>query len=133
MSAAWTKQLLLDYGLNRLSIDQKSDIASAIHGLIQSRVLSPMDVYILDLYVSGYTAVEIAETYLFDYYGSIIPLQTNDVENTLARVILAISTASGYTDDIIIERAKQHQIRTRVPKFITYLEQHSTNFMEHDI
>lgn len=132
-SAAWIKELLLDYGLNRLAIDQKNDIASAIDGLIKSRALATWDIQILDLYISGYTSEEIANTFVFSVHNYITALPTEDIESILARVILAIATASGYTDDLIIRRAKENQIRTKVPKFITFLQQHSTTYMEHDL
>jgi hypothetical protein len=125
MSSAWIKQLLLDYGLNRLSIDQKSDIVSAIDGLIKARVLSYNDLQILNLYISGYTATEIANMH--------IQSSTARIEAILTRVVMAIGTGSGYTDDQLVQRAKQHQIRTKMPKFITFLQQHSTTFTEHDV
>lgn len=129
MSAAWIKELLLDYGLNRLSIDQKNDIASAIDGLIKSRVLSYIDAWILHAYVAGYTAEEIASLlYTIQWH-----ITTEQVENELQRMMLAVGTASGYTDDLIIERAKQTQFRTKIPRFITFLQQHSTTYMEHDL
>ncbi len=93
--AGWIKELMLDYGLNRLSIDQRSDISTAIDGLIDAGVLKERDIEILHSYIAGYTATEIAQNLL---------TTTDIVEADLVRVFRAIETASGYTDTAFVRK-----------------------------
>lgn len=122
--AGWIKELLLDYGLNRLSIDQRSDISTAINGLISAGVLSSKDIQILNSYISGYNATEIAEQQT---------TTTDQIEQTLLRMFRAIEIASGYTDMTFIRRAGLRYSQKRLPELSLFLMQHGTKFFNHDI
>jgi len=127
--AAWIKELLLDYGLNRLSPDQKTDILTAIDGLIKSRALSPIDVWMIHAYIAGYTAEEIASL-LYNIQWSITSEQ---VEKELYRMMVAIATASGYTDDILIQRAKRNKLPTKLAAFTKFLDNTGKDYQRHSI
>jgi len=124
MSNGWLKELILDYGLNRLSIDQKSDLSNAISTLYTSGIFAYTDLRILNDYVSGYTAPEIALRHM---------TTTDVIENILNRMFTAISTVSGYTDERFIESfARQYPI-TRKQKLAEFLLKHGQRFFTHDI
>lgn len=118
--AGLIKEILLDYGLDRLAIDQKNDIVMAINGLIKSKVISKLDLYVLNLYLSGFTAEEIARQYY----------TTQDIiESTLYRLMQAIESASGYTDDSFIYKINKR----RQSAAIAFLSTHGKTFSKHDV
>lgn len=123
--AGLIKQLLLDYAINRLPFEQKTDIATAIHSLQQSRVLSDADLLLLDDYLSGYTVAEIAEQRI-DI--------TENIEKNLIRIIHAIEHASGYTDINFIRRIRQEKkySKTKIPALERYLHKYGQMFISHE-
>lgn len=122
--AGWIKELLLDYGLNRLSIDQRSDISTAISGLIEAGVFKQRDITILHSYIAGYTATEIAEQ---------LTTTTDIVEADLVRVFRAIESASGYTDTAFVRKARLRYSETRLPELSLFLMKHGTRFHTHEM
>lgn len=122
--AGWIKELLLDYGLNRLSIDQRSDISTAISSLIAANVLKPRDIIILHDYIAGYTATEIAEQFV---------TFTDDIETTLQRVFRAIETASGYTDTAFMRKVRVRYAHTRLVDLSEFLIKHGQRYHNHEI
>lgn len=123
--AGLIKELLLDYGLNKLSIDQRSDISIAITKLFHSGVITQQDIDILNKYISGYTAQEIGQQYL---------LSSSEIEATLSRLVLAIETISGYTDQTLIQTAlRQKRSIFKVTALQRFLTKHGQHFNTHDI
>jgi hypothetical protein len=120
--AGWMKELMLDYGLNRLSIDQRSDISTAISTLISAGVITNNDINVLHSYIAGYTAIEIAQQE---------QTTTDQVEAQLTRIFRAIEYASGYTDSSFIQRAKQ-QYNARMAELSAFLLKHGQRFYTHD-
>lgn len=121
--AGWIKELLLDYGLNRLSIDQRSDISTAINGLISAGVFKSKDIEILHSYISGYTAKEIAEK---------LTTTTDIIEERLVRVLRAIEAASGYTDMSFIRKANRRHSDSKIADLSLFLLKHGQRFHTHD-
>jgi CRISPR/Cas system CSM-associated protein Csm2 small subunit len=121
MSTAWIKELLLDYGMGLLSVEQRTEISSAIATLITAQVFTKQDIYMLHDYIAGYTAKEIAERN---------KLAESDVVANLARMTFVLSYATGYTDDTIIYRAEQ-RLYPKVHKFKEYLKKHAADFNTH--
>ncbi len=122
--AGWIKELLLDYGLNRLSIDQRSDISTAINTLVEAGVLKPRDIMILHSYVAGYTATEIAEQ---------LVTVTDEIDSILQRVFRAIETASGYTDTAFIRKARLRYSESRLVDLSSFLIKHGQRYHNHDV
>lgn len=118
------KELLLDYGMNRLSIDQRSDITTAIESLYTANVLSNDDLIILNEYISGYTAIEIAHRYR---------RVTGEIENQLIRIFQAIEYASGYTDTNFVRRIEKSYSRYKINRLNTFLMEHGKHFLIHDL
>lgn len=115
---------MLDYAMNRLSIDQRSDITSALQSLINAGVIPNKELYILNRYVSGYTAEEIA----IEQYTT-----TEQIETLLERLFTALEAASGYTDDSFTERVKQmHYPKTKLSLFRSFLSIYGSGFLTHE-
>lgn len=120
--AGWIKELLLDYGLNRLSIDQRSDISTAISGLISAGVFKHREIMILHSYIAGYTATEIAVQY---------NTTTDTIEADLIRIFRAVESASGYTDVAFVRKAELRYI-SRVSELSLFLLKHGQRFHTHE-
>jgi hypothetical protein len=123
--AGLLKELLLDYGLHRLPIDQRNDISTAITSLYTAGVITNDDLRILNTYLSGYNAEEIA---------SMFSLHADDIEQTLTRVIEAIETASGYTDDDFVYRVikSTKYPKTKIGALGVYLRYYGRRFDTHE-
>lgn len=121
--AGLIKEILLDYGLNRLSIDQRSDISSAINELITAGVIKPKELQVLDMYIAGYTAKEIAEHYI---------TTTDKIEAILTRLCQAIEYASGYTDSGLVKRVKTKDMY-KLGELHSFLLKHGTKFFTHEL
>lgn len=121
MSTAWIKELLLDYGMGLLSVEQRAEISSAITTLITAQVFNSQDIYMLHDYIAGYTASEIAAR---------SELIESDVVANLTRMTFVLSYATGYTDDTVIYRAEQ-RLYPKVNKFKDYLKKHAVDFNNH--
>ena len=124
--AALIKELLLDYALNKVSLDLKSDLSVAIQSALLSDVFIAKDAIYLNLYLSGYTAKEIADIDI---------KTTEEVETVLERVFTAIEYHSGYTDESFIHKLESTNKyrRGNIRDLTTFLQQHSKTFLEHDI
>lgn len=124
MMSGYIKELLLDYGLNRLSIEQRSDISAAINGLIEAGVFNRRDIEILHSYVAGYTATEIAEQQ---------HTTTDKIETILIRIIRAIENASGYTDTALLHKARLRYSQVKITELSLFLFKHGQRFFNHDL
>jgi hypothetical protein len=124
--AGLVKELLLDYGLNRLSVDMRSDLTIAIQSALSSSVFNTNDAKMLDLYLSGYTAEEIAV---------IMNMMTAKVNEYLWRIFTAIEEHSGYTDDGFIHKLElTHKYRKSGMRALgVFLEQHSQVYDIHEL
>lgn len=119
------KELLLDYAMNKVSTDLRTDITTAIANLQSARSLSNTDIHILNTYLMGYTANEIAAA----LYKS-----AEDIESTLYRIVKAIEYASGYTDnDLVTKITRQGYARSKVAKFEIFIDKHGKEYRAHDL
>src|SRR5690349_19840198 len=122
--AGLIKELMLDYAMNRLSIDQRSDITTALQSLISAGVIPDNELKILNEYLSGYTAEEIA----IEQYTT-----TEVIEKILGRLFIALETASGYTDEGFTERVKQMSYpKTKIKLFSSFLNIYGAQFINHE-
>lgn len=124
--AGLVKELLLDYSLNRLSIDMRSDITIAIQSALSSDVFTINDARILNMYLAGYTAEEIALHFM---------IITTLVEDRLERILTAIEQYSGYTDESFIHKLEStNKYRKRsIHELDIFLKEHSKHYLAHDI
>lgn len=125
--AGLLKELLLDYSLNRLPIDMRSDLTIAIQRAIESRVLKRREILFLNLYLSGYTAHDIAMLTLV--------LEEHEIEETLERVFTALETISGYTDQGLVYKleASGKYRKGNIEKLKGFLVEHSKHYTLHDL
>jgi len=117
--ASYVKELLFDYAHGRLDIHQRIDLTMALEHLPKK------DLELLDLYLAGYNAMEIA----YDR-----GIQLSDVELSLEHILHFIEERTGYSDQQIIHkvvRLKKYSQR-RINEFRVFLKRHSTQFMIHD-
>jgi hypothetical protein len=124
--AGLVKELLLDYSLNRLNVDIKSDLTIAIQNTLISGVFNFNDAQMLNMYLSGYTSNEIALLFM---------LNTEIIDIQLERIFTAIEQYSGYTDDNFIHKLEMtHKYRKGGIRDLTiFLEEHSTVYGKHDL
>lgn len=124
--AGLLKELLLDYALNRLSVDMKSDLTIAIQTALQSDVFNTTDAHMLNMYLSGYTSEEIALRFM---------TTTAKVNEYLCRIFTAIEDYSGYTDDNFIHTLEMtHKYRKSGIRDLTvFLEEHGTVYGKHEL
>lgn len=126
MSAALTKELLLDYGMNLLSLDTRTDLSTAIQELQNAGVFNDLDIIILHLYLSGYTSDEIK---------TMLVKPDSNVDERLYRIINAISFAAGYTDEQLIKKVDKdvNYARSRIAVLRAYLQTHGEDFTTHTV
>ncbi len=120
--AGLIKEKLLDYALNRLPLDERSDLTIAIQN-----VLSSLDIrhsLYLRLYLSGYTARDI---------GRMTNITTDQVEIVLERVMNAIEVESGYTDEVFIHKLEldPRYRKSGIRELKALLITHGKQFTEH--
>jgi len=124
--SGYIKELMLDYALRRLNEETRYDLSMAIEQAFKSGVFTYQDLQILDMYLSGYTSIEIAAKLLY---------VTEQIKTTLSRIFMAIATYSGYDDAILIrkvERDKQYR-RSGIRELQDFLSDHGQQFVTHDI
>lgn len=124
--SALVRELLLDYSLNKLNVDTQSDLSIAIQTALSSSVFNSDDAKMLNLYLSGYTASEIA---------SIMNTLTAKVNEHLQRIFTAIEEHSGYTDNGFIhklEMTKKYR-KGGIYTLTLFLEQHSQVYEKHEL
>lgn len=124
--AALVKELLLDYALNRLTVDMRSDLTIAVQSALSSSVFTYNDVRILNMYLSGYTAEEIALQFM---------IETRMIELQLQRIFTAIEAYSGYTDDEFIhklELTKKYR-KGGMRDLNAFLQEHSKHYTAHEL
>jgi hypothetical protein len=117
--AGLIKELLLDYALNRLHVDVRSDLTIAIQSALLS--FTQREALYLDMYLSGYNAIEIAAT--------------EHVEGVLERIFTAIEEQSGYTDDNFIHRlelTKKYR-KGGIRELHSFLALHGKSYIAHEM
>lgn len=123
--AGLVKELLLDYALNRLNVDMRSDLTIAIQSALSS--FTQIDARMLNLYLSGYTSEEIARMF--------IRITTAEVEVILERIFTAIETYSGYTDQSFVhklELTKKYR-KGGIRDLNIFLELHGKTYIAHEM
>lgn len=120
MKMMLVKELLHDLVHNKLDIDSRVVLVSAIEHIYKSGVCTKKDILLLDLYLCGYSAEEIAMQSV---------LSTEVVISILARVITAIEHTSGYLDDLFLQRAAQTHTPRQIKYAREYIEQHNKDFI----
>jgi hypothetical protein len=132
--AGYIKELLLDYALNRLNVDLRSDLSIAIQSAFASDVFSALDFAWFEYYLEGYTAKEIADLQnLIPFLG--INTTTEQVEAALERVFTAVETHSVYNDNILVNKVERDKAyrRSGVRELREFLLDHGQHFMSHDV
>lgn len=128
------KELLLDYALNRLNVDVRSDLSIAIQSTFKSNIFSARDFKWFEYYLEGYTSKEIADLQnIVPFLGKLVT--TEQVDIALERVFIAVEEHSGYKDSILVnkvERDKQYR-RSGVRELREFLLDHGQHFMTHDV
>lgn len=124
--AGLVKELLLDYALNRLNVDLRSDLTIAIQGALLSGVFTTQDAAFLNLYLAGYSAVEIAQMY---------STTTDKVEIVLERLFVAIEEQSGYTDEGFTRKIElTHKYRkSGIQELRSFLTSHGRKYITHGV
>ena len=125
--AGLVKELLLDYALNRLNVDMRSDLTIAIQSALLSGVFSKTDAAYLNLYLAGYSAVEIAQLY---------STTTDKIEIVLERLFVAIEEQSGYTDEGLVrklESSPKHYRRSGIQEMRNFLTAHGKRYITHGV
>lgn len=124
---ALIKELMLDYSLNRLSIDLRSDLTIAIQNVLLSGAFNAAEVGYLNLYLSGYTAHDIAMM--------VITIHESEIEAILERLFTAIEQTSGYTDQSFVhklELSKKYR-KPGISKLQDFLQSHGKSYSFHDL
>lgn len=125
--AGLIKELLLDYSLNRLSVDTRSDLTIAIQHALTSGAFKIRDITMLNLYLSGYTAKDIA--------AMTVTLSEPEIEAILERIFIAIEYTSGYTDEGLVhklELTKRYR-KSNLSKLELFLQDHGKHYTFHDL
>lgn len=122
--AGLIKELLLDYALNRLHVDVRSDLTIAIQSALLS--FTQREALYLDMYLSGYNAIEIAARFIDT---------TEHVEVELERIFTAIEEHSGYTDENFIHRlelTKKYR-KGGIRELHSFLALHGKSYTAHEM
>ncbi len=124
--AGLIKELLLDFALNRVSVDLKSDLSIAIQNALLSGVFTIRDVDYFMMYLAGYSSIEIAAKCI---------TTTAQVEQQLERIFTAIEEYSGYTDQAFIRKVELSGKYRKggIRDLSTFLVLHSKQYVEHDM
>lgn len=119
-----TKEILLDYGMGRVSLEEKFDIDLAIKDITQRGDITRIEKKILMMYIYGYTANEIA---------SEIVLPTELVELSLTHTIQLLSARLNIHDEDFIDRVKDTVRQSKIEEFRAFLEQHDKHYTTHNV
>jgi len=95
MMSALIKELLHDYSHNKLDIDTRISIISAIEQLHRSGTFTKQDILLLEYYLRGFSSEEIAVQFF---------LSTQTVETILSRLLIAIEYLSGHLDELMLRK-----------------------------
>lgn len=116
--AALIKELYNDYSINRLSVEEKSDLAQAIEKAYKKYFINNVDIRILDMYLQGYSVTEIcinmriSETYISD---------------RLTSIFIILEMLSGYTDENFLYRMSMKYSPARINKLRDFLRMYERN------
>lgn len=119
MVAALCKELLFDLVSNKLSVEDRVSLNVAIEVLIKSGAVKKNELVLLDLYLSGYSAEEIAIVQF---------LSTETVINILSRLLIAIEYESGYLDELFVQKMSHKYSPRQITLLKKYLEKHGRTF-----
>jgi hypothetical protein len=118
------KERLLDYGMERLSIEEKVDIDMAIEQLLREGKIYKRDRSILLAYIYGYTAQEISD---------ITKIGKDTVVMILACVIIALADILQIKDNEFIEQIKDTVPQSKLPRFEAFLNEHDLQYDTHTV
>lgn len=132
MSAALMKELLLDYGMDKLSTEETADIDRAFKLVELGGAIHPHELAALKAYIYGYTAQEIAAGFT-RMTGTHVA--TNAVEHSLARTVQAIATVLYIEDEELVHKVNRNPkyAASRASLLKEFLEDHSQRFMQHSV
>lgn len=110
----------------KVSIDTHADLSIAVKKAFQSNIFTVQERHYFCLYLYGYTATEIAQRY---------NMHTDDIEAALYRIFTAIEEISGYSDQTLVNKARQqyHRRTQKIRDLETFLATHSKQYTTHQI
>lgn len=124
MMSSLVKEMLHDLVARRLSIDDRITLYCAIDSLLKAGTVKASDIKLLDLYLCGFSVEEIA-------IKSFLSTQTtNDI---LARVVVAIEYASGFLDEIFLNKLSGKYTQNQIKRAREYLIKQSKDFSYENI
>lgn len=114
------KETVIDWAHDRVSVEERFDITRAMQQYAHTSGANRRSMEYVALYAFGYTSPEIARI-----YGVV----TDEIEQELARGLIALATAMGMYDTPLFRDIprKNHELLTG---FLVY---HSTTFTMHDV
>lgn len=118
------KEKLLDYGMDRLSLEEKVDIDMAIAQLLREGKIYKRDKNILLAYIYGYTAQEISD---------ITKISKDTIVMILAGVIIALANILQIKDNEFIEQIKDTVPQSKLPRFEKLLDEHDLQYDTHTV
>lgn len=113
------KELFVDLAHNRLDIDTRVTLLSALEQLCLSNVFTRNDIVLLDMYLQGFSAEEIGIQQF---------LSTETVINILSRLCIAVEFHSGYLDQQLLDRWSIKYTSQQIQRAKIFLEKHSKEF-----
>lgn len=119
------KELLLDYGMRKLPIEEIIDIECALQKL-------PSFIrHILILYIAGYTADEIVVKVNTQYFSN---LSRVSVQELLQSAVKSIAEDLRIHDAQVIQLAKKKNYpSTKIPKLQLLLKNHVKDYTTHQV
>lgn len=122
--ASLLKELLLDYGMEKLSLEEKADIDSAIDALIRRGDMQQWHKQILLAYAYGYTDQEIATA---------TNIEVSTITLLLASLIYTLASELHIEDDEFVERIKERVPQSKLPLFRQFLKEHYLRYDNHSV
>lgn len=96
---ALIQEMLLDYPMGKLTLEERADIDIAIQLALQYNILTHSTIILLDMYVQGYGSDEIALEK---------GLEENDVIEQLRKACRIIGAITRYNDEIVLKLARNN-------------------------
>lgn len=117
--ASLVKELLADLAHNRLDIDTRITLVSTLEHLCLSKAFTKNDIILLNEFLCGYSAEELALRHF---------LSTETVISTLSRLCVAVEFHSGYLDQSLLDRWAKKYTPQQVERAKDYLQKYSKEF-----
>jgi hypothetical protein len=122
---ALTKELLLDYAINKLTVEEKADIENTISALYYNGALTGLQIKMLYAYIYGYTGEEIAQL----FHMSIV-----EVEVQLTAAVTQIGNMLQVHDESLVKFAKRNNYPpSKMEDFIVFLHVHGSVYKQHSV